>query len=62
MNAFRAFLTRHGLLHKGESMSHLFYLSFAFIEGHGMHAIGAGLVVAFMTLGWLLHVNTGSLD
>lgn len=58
----KAFLLRHGLLHKGESLSHLFYLSFAFIEGHGMHAIGAGLVVAFMSIGWLLHVQTGSLE
>lgn len=57
----KEFLIRHGLLHKGEHLSHVFYLSFAFIEGHGMHAVGAGLVVVFMTVGWLLHFNT-SLD
>lgn len=62
MNAFRAFLTRHGLLHKGEHLSHVFYLSFAFIEGHGMHALGAGLVVVFMAVGWLFHVSTGSIE
>lgn len=51
------FLIKHGLLHKGESLSHVFYLSFAFIEGHGLHAIGAGLVVVFIALSWLLKVG-----
>jgi hypothetical protein len=27
-----------------------------------MHAIGAGLVVAFMLVGWLFHVSTGALE
>jgi hypothetical protein len=57
MNSIRSFLVSRGILHKGESLSHIFYLSFAFIEGHGMHAIGAGLVVAFMAVSYLLHLG-----
>lgn len=58
----KEFLIKHGLLHKGENLSHVFYLSFAFIEGHGMHAVGAGLVVVFMAAAWLLHVTTGAVE
>lgn len=57
MHRIRSYLVTHGVLHKGESVSHLFYLSFAFVEGHGLHAIGAGLVAAFMVLSWLIHAN-----
>lgn len=55
MHRIRSYLIAHGILHKGESVSHLFYLSFAFIEGHGLHAIGAALVATFMVVGWLMH-------
>lgn len=55
MQRFREWLYRSGLLHKGEHVSHMFYLSFAFIEGHGLHAIGAGLVVLFLGLQILCH-------
>jgi len=57
MHRIRSYLVSTGLLHKGESVSHLFYLGFAFVEGHGLHAVGAGLVAFFMVLSWLIHAN-----
>lgn len=39
--------------HKGETMAHCTYLSFTFIEGHGLHAMAAGGVVVFVVLGML---------
>lgn len=57
MNKVRQWLYSSDILHRGEHASHLFYLSFAFIEGHGLHAIGAGIVVIFLVLQWALHVG-----
>lgn len=47
------------LAHKGESLAHLGYLSATFIEGHGMHAVLAAMVVAFIMLGHIAEVLTG---
>lgn len=55
MQRFREWLYHSHILHRGESVSHLFYLGFAFVEGHGLHAIAAGIVAIFLVLQWALH-------
>lgn len=57
MQRLRQWLYQSHILHKGEHASHMFYLSFAFIEGHGLHAIGAGLVVLFLVLQLFVHIG-----
>lgn len=37
--------------HKGETMAHLTYLGATFVEGHGLHAGAAGLVIVFIVAG-----------
>lgn len=39
------------LAHRGETVAHVTYLCFTFIEGHGGHAVAAAAVVGFMVIG-----------
>ena len=42
------------VLHHGEYVFHLLYLSATFIEGHGLHAMFAGGVAVFLIAGQAL--------
>lgn len=46
------------LVHKGESVCHIMYLTFTVIEGHGVHALFAGGVVLFTLIGTAINRST----
>lgn len=59
MNYLHRFGAWH-LAHKGETVAHLAYLSLTFVEGHGAHAIAAGMVGVFVVIGVIGNVIGGS--